>query len=125
MRDFVLGAYLWKRVGEASATGATGGGSGSGGLKTPLLKTATGTTTGVIGQQEEDGEGMISPEHAASTLRSAVTLGLVCDLVDLASVAVCWVEGSPISGLGEVCIGGGAAMFAAIAGQYLWVSRRG
>lgn len=125
VRDFVLGAYLWKRVRdyEKNASALGGGGLGNDSSSRPLLKTATGAAapgsveTGVLSLSQQQ-------EHAAATLKSAVWLGLLCDLVDFAGVGVAWVAGDPISPLGEVCIGGGAAIFAAVAGQYLWMSRR-
>jgi hypothetical protein len=134
IRDFVLGAYLWKRTGELEAARKQQG------ARLGLLKNQYGhnvngeavkgaTTTANVGALGINGSGSaqaegVAEEVALSNLRSALWLGLVCDLVDVVSVTASWIGGNPISVLGEVSIGGGAALFVAIAGQALWSMRR-
>jgi len=138
VRDFVLGAYLWRRIGEVEKSKANmleGSGSGGQGVRTGLLNKhpipgGMEASTASVLPNDEMGYGgstitaVQQHETAVSNVRSALWLGLICDLADIASVGMCWVEGSPISALGEFCIGGGAAVFVAIAGQFLWVGRR-
>lgn len=132
IRDFVLGAYLWKRTGDVEKVRKIGAQEGMG-VRTGLLGKTSGFG-GQAGATTTAAESRLIDAHAEaetaqddqalSNIRSALWLGLVCDLVDLASVGIGFIEGNPISGMGEFCIGGGAALFAAVAGQALWAGRR-
>ncbi|KAJ9603531.1 hypothetical protein H2200_011717 [Cladophialophora chaetospira] len=120
IRDFVLGAYLWKRTAEGEKVWKRVGDSAT---KSPLLKNSSADVSGIPAfAQSSTADG--SQETAMANVRSALWLGLICDLVDVVSVGACWVEGVPISGMGEFCIGGGAVLFSAIAGQWLFAGRR-
>jgi len=59
-----------------------------------------------------------NPAAAASSLSSALWLGLVTDSVDIASVMVCSIEGN-VSHLAQATLGGGAVLFSAIAAQHM------
>ncbi|KIW68959.1 hypothetical protein PV04_04870 [Phialophora macrospora] len=137
VRDFVLGAYLWRRVGDVERATKT---TADAPFRESLLRKPAGGAAAAAGGEDGGAGGAkgipafaqsseaavsVSPiDHATSNLRSALWLGLICDLVDLVSVGACWVEGNPISAMGELSIGGGAALFAAVAGQALWAGRR-
>ncbi len=125
VRDFVIGAYLWRRVGEVDkARKLVADGSTRESLLNKSGSAENGRLAGIpsfAGTTEIAG---VQDDAAIANVRSALWLGLVVDLVDIASVGACWVEGVPISGMGEIFIGGGALLFSAVAGQWLWAGRR-
>jgi hypothetical protein len=129
VRDFVLGAYLWRTVGDVERVKKA---KAEAPLRESLLRKPGGAAAGDVSGIPslgfaQSGETVVAAapiDHATSNLRSALWLGLICDLADLVSVGACWVEGNPISAMGEFSIGGGAALFAAVAGQALWAGRR-
>lgn len=136
IRDFVLGAYLWKRTSEWERVAAASSASGVG-VDAPLLTKDPAATTpegGLCGGPErpegETGGGpTLTPirgqemENAESALRSALWLGLVCDAVDIASMLVCSLEGN-LSDLAKAAIGVGGGVAAAIAAQHLIAMRK-
>jgi hypothetical protein len=136
VREFVLGAYLWRTIGDVERVKKA---KAEAPFKESLLRKPGGAAAageergagGVSGIPSlgfaQSGETVVAAapiDHATSNLRSALWLGLICDLADLVSVGACWVEGNPISAMGEFSIGGGAALLAAVAGQALWAGRR-
>ncbi|KIX00620.1 uncharacterized protein Z518_09685 [Rhinocladiella mackenziei CBS 650.93] len=127
IRDFVLGAYLWKRVREWEAAQTVGGTESQ---RAPLIHKRTsgleyGNITSGIPQTVPNSEAFEGPTTTTlrqnmcnENLRSAVWLGLICDGVDIASCLVCTIEGN-LSDLAKITLGGGAFVAAAIGPQHL------
>ncbi|KIX95310.1 uncharacterized protein Z520_08827 [Fonsecaea multimorphosa CBS 102226] len=140
----------WEEVANNKADGVVGAdravmGGGRDMGRTPLLFNKDGDGDGigatspspppptnpssVFPRGREQGPGHGGNKHLQmaereSALRSAVWLGLVVDTIDCGSVIVGSLQGEPLSDLAKVTVGGGAVVFALIAGQHLVSSSR-
>jgi len=132
IRDFVLGAYLWKVVRDWDATRGNGGHTVTSNLPTdiqqrPLIPKGS---TATIGQADKiTGSSLLESTDPSAQIQTITTirrnnlctalwLGLACDGVDVASSIVCTIEGN-LSDMAKIGVGAGAALFSAIAAQQL------
>jgi len=132
IRDFVLGAYLWKAVRDWAKVRGRGTHTTSRSLATeiqqrPLIPKDSTTPIGQAdrgtGISHLDSSDPSAQIQTITTIRhnnlcTALWLGLVCDGVDVASSIVCTIEGN-LSDMAKIGVGAGAALFTAIAAQQL------
>lgn len=124
-RELVVGAYLWKTVSDWQDAGKVAAAAAGGSERTPLVGNATGHGDGsrkaggdvrVPGQAEA----WVSVETAAKpTVAAAIWLGMVCDAIDVVSVAACAWEGN-VDTFAILNIGGAGATFALLAAWQLF-----
>ena len=124
VRDFILGAYLWKRLGDSERARARQGTDVTKGLlnKSAGMRGTDQTSSSAIPDAAETTD--LEHTTVSCNLSSAVFIGMIVDIVDAISVSLLWMEGTPLSVKAEILVGGGAVLFAAIGAQYLLASRR-